>query len=367
MGERPSAVEDLVSGTGRIDPEFWRGRRVLLTGHTGFKGAWTALWLGRLGAEVHGFALAADSRPALWSMIGGGLLAEETIADIGDSAALDRTVAAARPQVVLHLAAQALVRRSYAAPLETVRVNALGTAALLDALRHAPDLLSVVVVTTDKVYANADTGRDFVEDDPLGGHDPYSASKAAAEIVTRSFAASFFEPRGVPVATARAGNVIGGGDWSADRLIPDVWRAIAADAPLKLRHPDATRPWQHVLEPVGGYLLYAQALAGDPHVPRALNFGPLPGARMTVAGVADAVSGGMGATRAWQQDDGRHPPEMKLLSLDPGLAARTLGWHPRLDDRTTVEWTARWYADYACGHDPLALCTQQMSDYEELP
>ena len=350
-----------------IDPAFWYGRRVFLTGHTGFKGAWTALWLKRLGAEVQGYALRPETEPALWPLVAEGVLARETIADINDGAALAGALDAARPEIVLHLAAQALVRRSYVEPLATIAANTLGTAALLDALRGREGLKAVVIVTTDKVYANADTGRDFVEDDPLGGHDPYSASKAAAELIARSYAASFFDKAAVSVATARAGNVVGGGDWSADRLIPDIWRAMQAESPLLLRHPDATRPWQHVLEPVRGYLMYAEALTRDPALPRALNFGPKPARPMTVAEVADAVSSAMGADRAWERDAGEHPPEMKLLSLDPGLAGRALGWRPRLADAEGVEWTARWYSDFAAGADARGLCEAQIARYEALP
>ena len=236
------------------DGGFWQGRRVFLTGHTGFKGAWAALWLADLGAEVHGFALPPHTEPSLWEQVGTGLLAGETLADLADRDALTEAVRRARPQIVLHMAAQALVTRSYADPVGTFATNVLGTAHLLDALRAADGLEAVVVVTTDKVYANDGSGRVFVEDDPLGGGDPYSASKSAAELLTRSFAASFFDPAGVPVATARAGNVLGGGDWSADRLAPNIWRAARSGVPLLLRSPQATRPWQHVLEPLAGYL-----------------------------------------------------------------------------------------------------------------
>lgn len=357
----------MVSADGRIDPGFWRDRRVFLTGHTGFKGAWLALWLSRLGAQVHGYALPPETAPALWPLLGDGVLVRETLADITDRAALAAAVESAQPDIVLHLAAQALVRRSYADPLATIASNTMGTACLLDVLRHMQGVAAVVIVTTDKVYANNDRGRDFVEDDPLGGHDPYSASKAAAELLTRSFAASYFDKAGVPVATARAGNVIGGGDWSADRLIPDIWRAMRADRPLLLRFPDATRPWQHVLEPLRGYLLHAQALARDPATPRAINFGPVPGTAMTVAQVADAMTAAMRVTRAWHRDAGDHPPEMKLLSLDPALAGLALGWHPRLDDAAGVAWTARWYSDFAAGADARALCEAQIDQYEAFP
>lgn len=359
-------MEDMVTPGGSIDPVFWQGRRVLLTGHTGFKGAWIALWLKRLGAEVHGYALAPETDPALWSLIGGDVVATQTIADITDRDGISRAMQAARPEIVLHLAAQALVRRSYADPLGTIASNTMGTACLLDALRESRSVKAVVVVTTDKVYANNDSGRDFVEDDPLGGHDPYSASKAAAELVTRSYATSYFDKAGVAIGTARAGNVIGGGDWSADRLIPDIWRAMKAERPLELRYPDATRPWQHVLEPIRGYLLYAQAMAESANVPRALNFGPVPGTPMTVATVADTIAAAMRVQRAWCRSSEAHPPEMKLLSLDPGLAMRTLGWQPRLDDVTGVAWTARWYSDFASGGNARSLCDAQIDQYEAL-
>lgn len=359
-------MEVLVSRRGLPDPSFWQNRRVLLTGHTGFKGAWSALWLRSLGAEVHGFALAPDTEPSLWSEAGQGVLAGETIGDLADLEALRRAIAAARPQIVIHMAAQALVRRSYADPVGTVRTNALGTVHLLDALRDSGELEAVLVVTTDKVYSNADAGRDFVEGDPLGGHDPYSASKAAAELLARSYAVSFFDPVAVPVATARAGNVIGGGDWSEDRLVPDIWRAARAGRALLLRAPEATRPWQHVLEPLAGYLSYVETLVRDPETPRALNFGPFPGRPVTVAEVAGAVGKALGLDRPWQRDEGQHPPEMKLLSLDPSLARDAIGWEPRLGDEETVAWTGRWYAAHAKGADALGLCLEQIRQYQAL-
>jgi CDP-glucose 4,6-dehydratase len=363
VGAGRGALEELVSRRGISDPGFWRNRRILLTGHTGFKGAWTALWLAELGAEVHGFALAPETEPSLWRQAGAGSLAGETIADLADRDAVASAVESARPQIVLHLAAQALVRRSYAEPLATIATNTMGTVHLLEALRGSEGLEAVLVVTTDKVYENEDTGRDFVEDDPLGGHDPYSASKAAAEILVRGYASSFFDPAGIPVATARAGNVIGGGDWSADRLVPDVWRAARSGEPLLLRHPDSTRPWQHVLEPLFGYFLHVEALVRDPAAPRALNFGPIPGESMTVAQVADAMSAALGVAQPWRRDPGRHAPEMKLLSLDPARARAALGWEPRLDSAATVDWTARWYAGHAGGADARTLCLDQIRAY----
>lgn len=346
---------------------FWKDRRVLLTGHTGFKGAWAAIWLKRLGARVTGFALPPDTDPSLWREAGQGLIEQEFIGDLADRGALEEAVQAARPSVVLHMAAQALVRTSYERPVETFATNVMGTVHLLEALRSAPALDAVLIVTTDKVYANNDQGRDFVEEDALGGHDPYSASKAAAEIVTASYAASFFGERGGRVATARAGNVIGGGDWSKDRLVPDVWRAARKGEAVALRHPQATRPWQHVLEPLAGYFLYIEALAGEAGPPPSLNFGPYPDQNATVSQVAEVMSEALGAGRLWRKDEGPTPREMQLLSLDPARAAATLGWRPRLRSIEAVQWSARWYAERDGGADPLALCHSQIDAYEALP
>jgi CDP-glucose 4,6-dehydratase len=348
------------------DVGFWRDRRVLLTGHTGFKGAWAALWLARLGARVTGLSLAPDTEPSLWASIGSGLIEAEILGDMRDLATVNDAVARARPSVVLHMAAQALVRRSYAEPVETFAVNLMGTVNLLEALRTAEALEAVLVVTTDKVYANSDQGRDFAEDDPIGGHDPYSSSKAAAEIATASYAASFFTRRGVALATARAGNVIGGGDWAPDRLVPDVWRAAARGEAVELRHPEATRPWQHVLEPLAGYFLYLEALARRQDVPKALNFGPPAGAAATVASVAEAMAQALGAPTAWRRDETPTPPEMKLLSLDPSRAMKSLGWRPRLSCDEAVQWSARWYAEHDSGAEPLRLCQAQLDAYESL-
>jgi CDP-glucose 4,6-dehydratase len=360
-------VEELVMMRPSPDPAYWANRRVLLTGHTGFKGAWASLWLKELGAEVHGFALPPDTEPSLWSQVGGGLLAGETLADLADRAALEDAVRRARPQIVLHMAAQALVTRSYADPVRTVQTNVLGTVHLLESVRGVEGLEAVAVITTDKVYANNGCGRVYVEDDPLGGHDPYSASKAAAELLTRSYAASYFDRAGVPVATARAGNVIGGGDWSEDRLAPNLWRAARAGVPLLLRSPSATRPWQHVLEPLSGYFAHVEALVRDPETPRALNFGPDPGEPVTVAQMADALGSALGVAEEWKLDERRHPPETYLLSVDPARARASLGWSQRLTTRQAVEWTARWYADHDKGVCARNLCLEQIKDYEALP
>ncbi|HEX5184297.1 MAG TPA: CDP-glucose 4,6-dehydratase [Allosphingosinicella sp.] len=349
------------------DPAFWRGRRVLLTGHSGFKGAWAALWLRRLGAEVHGFALAPDTEPSLWIEAGEGLLTAETRADLADAAAVRDAVAEARPEIVLHLAGQALIRRAAQAPLETVLTNTLGTANLLEALRACDSLRAAVIVTTDKVYDNDESGRAFAESDRLGGDEPYGASKAAAEILTRAWARSWFAPRGIGIATARAGNVIGGGNWSADRLVPDIWRAAVRGEPLVLRAPSATRPWQHVLEPLAGYFLYAEALAAGGDVPQALNFGPAEGAPVTVAEIARSMAEALGVERPWRVEPDPGLGEARLLALDSSLARARLGWRPRLAAPEAVAWTASWYAAHRGGADTRTLCLDQIDRYEALP
>jgi CDP-glucose 4,6-dehydratase len=350
----------------RISSGFWRGQRVLLTGHTGFKGAWTALWLTRLGAKVHGLSLAPDSNTNAYDILVDGAAISSRIGDIRNRETLRQAVAEARPEVVIHMAAQALVRRSYRAPAETFDTNIMGTVNLLDALRNADGLQAALVVTSDKVYENREDGHAMDESDPLGGDDPYSASKAAAEIVTAAMTRSFFEERGIPVATARSGNVIGGGDFSEDRLVPDLWRARQAGRPLVLRYPQATRPWQHVLDPVGGYLLYLEKLASGACGRRALNFGPDDAETMTVAAVAERMMGDLGIKDAWVLAEGKQPKEKQTLTLNAGLAADTIGWRPALNMEQSVQWTADWYRAFDRGSDMRAFTMAQIDDYEGL-
>ena len=346
-------------------PEFWSGRRVLLTGHTGFKGSWLAAWLARLGARVHGLSLAPETTPSLHALLGAAPALGETIGDIRDPATCAAAMAAASPEIVLHLAAQALVRRSYREPAATYATNAMGTLNLLEAARGRPGLRAILVATTDKVYRNDGARRAFREEDPLGGHDPYSASKAAAEIVVESHAASFLSRDGVRVATARAGNVIGGGDWSEDRIVPDLLRALDAGRPVELRYPGAVRPWQHVLEPLAGYLAHAQALAaGDDPVPAALNFGPDPGAFLTVRDLVERVSARFGGRPGWIAQPGDHPAEAAYLTLDSARAAATLGWRPRLGADAAIGWTADWHAALAAGARARDLVLADIERYE---
>ncbi len=344
---------------------FWRGRRVLLTGHTGFKGAWMNLWLETLGAEVTGYALAPADEPNLWNILG-ARAARSVIADIRDAQRVAEAVARADPEIVIHMAAQALVRESYRDPLGTYATNVMGTATLLQACRALRHLECVVVVTSDKVYENRGEGRSFAEGDRLGGHDPYSNSKACAELVTSSFRDSFFAD-GPPLATARAGNVIGGGDWSVDRLIPDCVRALQSGQPVNLRYPDAVRPWQHILEPLSGYLALAQALVTAPkRTPRAVNFGPDPASFCTVGEVVEAFGARFAGRPGWVRDPAPQAPEAQALTLSSALAAQVLGWRPRLDIRLSLSWTADWYSAYSAGENMREFSEAQIAQYREL-
>jgi len=348
---------------GLIDTAFWQNKRVLLTGHTGFKGAWMLLLLERLGADVMGIALAPETSPNLFDILRPGVKAKSVIADIRNPSAFS-DVAAWRPQIVIHMAAQPLVRRSYAEPVETFGTNVMGTVNLLDMVRQLEGIEAVLVITTDKVYRNDDAGRAFVEDDPLGGHDPYSASKAAAEMAVFTYAHSYFAARNVPVATARAGNVIGGGDWSADRIIPDIWRSHRDEEAVVLRMPKAVRPWQHVIEPIAGYLVYCQALVrGDDDLPRALNFGPPASDNLTVAEVTERMLGGLNSKRSWVLAEGPAPREMKLLSLNPAAAVRALGWKTRMTAGEAIDLTSRWYRQFDDGADMIQVTKQQIDEY----
>ncbi|HTB30277.1 MAG TPA: CDP-glucose 4,6-dehydratase [Steroidobacteraceae bacterium] len=345
-----------------VSHEFWRGRRVLITGHTGFKGGWLWLWLRAMGAHVTGYALAPPSSPNLWEIVGNG--GTSIIGDVRDADRVREAARRADPQVVFHLAAQALVRESYRDPLGTYGTNVLGTGSVLQACRELSSLDCIVVVTSDKVYENDGAGRPFREEDRLGGHDPYSNSKACTELLAGSFRDSFFRA-GPPIATARAGNVIGGGDWSADRLIPDCVRALAAGTPVVLRYPAAVRPWQHVLEPLSGYLELAQALVRAPAgVPRAVNFGPDAASFRAVHEVVDGFSARFGGNPGWKQDPSDNPPEAPALTLSSALAERSLGWRPRLEIGEALAWTADWYRAFAAEENMVSFSQTQIARYE---
>lgn len=344
--------------------DFWRGKRVLITGHTGFKGSWLAFWLNRLGADVSGFALLPDTTPSLFEQLGLPEVMDHEVGDIRDAAEVRARVATVRPDVVLHLAAQSLVRRSYQVPIETWDVNVRGTVHVLDALRGVTWPCAAVMITTDKVYKNREWTHAYRETDRLGGHDPYSASKAASELAVSSYRNAFLERSSVRLASARAGNVIGGGDWAEDRIVPDIVRALARDEPVRVRNPIAVRPWQHVLEPLSGYLTLAERLyqSDEAVLQSAFNFGPEPGDTRTVAELVDASLGQWPGRRIDEvQTDAPH--EAGLLSLTIDKAAGVLGWQPRWRFDQTVAATIHWYRSVSDGASPLDVTASQIDAY----
>jgi CDP-glucose 4,6-dehydratase len=340
---------------------FWRGRRVLLTGHTGFKGGWAALWLARLGAKTTGFALEPDTEPSLFDLASVERDVASHIGDLRAPEAVRAAVRAADPEIVLHFAAQPLVRRAIAQPLETLAVNAMGTAHLLEALRDSANVERIVVVTSDKVYDNRDRGEAFREDAPLGGKDPYSASKAATEMIARAFALSYFTPRGVALVTARGGNVIGGGDYAEDRVVPDIVRAWSSGRRPILRMPEATRPWQHALDCLAGYFLYAEM--ADRDVSRTLNFGPDPANPVTVAALTRVMLESLGAPPDFDVEHAGESAEMRSLAVDPRRAQSELGWRNRLASAAAIGWTADWHRRVRLGEPARAVTLAQIDAY----
>lgn len=348
-----------------MTPSFWRGRRVLLTGHTGFKGAWLALWLEALGADVSALALAPEA-DALWPRFDPPPVKDDAIVDIRNADAVAARVRASAPEIVLHLAAQTIVRRGYRDPAATFATNIQGTINLLEALRAAEGLRAIVVVTSDKVYAGPPGPDGFGEDDRLGGIDPYSASKAACELVVAALREAVFRPRGVAVATVRAGNIIGGGDMAEDRIVPDLVRAVNTAGALRLRAPEALRPWQHVLDALSGYLLLAELMVKRPaDAPAALNFGPDADSRRCVRELVDA------ACAAWDvelkiETGAAMPVEPKPLWLNSTRARHALGWRPRLPFDQAIGWTVDWWRALSSGQPARAICARQIAAYGEL-
>ena len=344
-----------------IDPDFWRRRRVLVTGHTGFKGAWLSLWLQSLGAQVTGLAPGVPTSPSLFELAAVGAQMRQDAVDVRDGAAVRTALEDARPEVVLHLAAQPMVRRSLLDPAMTYEVNVMGTVNVLEAVRQAAhDVLAVVVVTSDKCYENPAGGsRRFVEGDALGGADPYSSSKACAELVTGAYRRSFFSGEHAPrLASARAGNVIGGGDWGEDRLIPDAVRAVETGAPLLVRNPHAVRPWQHVLSPLSGYLQLAQALArgetptaGDRQAQGTWNFGPAEADARPVSWIVQRLTELWNGELEWRLDDAGNPPEADHLALDSSAAELLLDWRPAWPLAQALELVVEWHEAHRRGED----------------
>lgn len=347
--------------------EFWYGKRVVLTGHTGFKGSWLAVWLQQLGAEVTGISLAPDSQPSLSSLIDIERICANHILDIRDLPAIKQCIKAADPDIVFHLAAQPLVRLSYREPIDTFSTNVMGSVNVLEAMRDCPSLKAAVMVTTDKVYQNNEWEYPYRETDMLGGHDPYSASKAASEIVIASYRASFLSQQGVAVATVRAGNVIGGGDWSLDRLLPDAIRAWQANQTLHIRRPQAIRPWQHVLEPLVGYLTLAEQLYVEPGKAGSYNLGPAPHEAATVKDVIDFAKTMYDEGKVEYGDGQEGPHEAGWLALETSKSRLALSYRPRWNLQVSVTRTISWYQQLHGGASARELCLEDIQAFTAAP
>jgi CDP-glucose 4,6-dehydratase len=351
-------VEDVA-----VEPGFWEGKRVLVTGHTGFKGSWLSVWLDHMGADVTGYSISVPTDPSLFELARVQNEVRSLTGDVRDRAALAHAFEESRPEVVIHMAAQSLVRRSYRDPAETYETNVLGTVNLLEIVRTRSDVRVVVNVTTDKVYEHGDAERSFREDEPKGGHDPYSNSKACSELVTSAYRDSFFGAGSTAVASARAGNVIGGGDWGEDRLIPDLMRGMLAGTATPIRNPEAVRPWQHVLNPLSGYLMLAERMWGSHDYAEAWNFGPPDRDALTVRAVIARLSELSGEEILWEQDPGDHPHEAHVLRLDSSKAGERLGWAPGWDLDEALTSIADWYRGYRDGADPRELVVHQIKAF----
>jgi CDP-glucose 4,6-dehydratase len=355
-----------VEGMG-VNPDFWRGKRIFLTGHTGFKGGWLSLWLQAMGAEVHGYALQPPTSPAMFDVAAVGRdMADSTIADIRDADSLRTAMQSARPEIVFHLAAQPLVRYSYDQPAETYAVNVMGTVNLFEAIRTTPGVRAVVNVTSDKCYENREWVWGYRENEAMGGFDPYSSSKGCAELVTSAYRRSFLEAEGVALASARAGNVIGGGDWAVDRLIPDFLRAMDAGETLTIRSPLATRPWQHVLEPLSGYLMLAERLYTDGmEFAEAWNFGPSGEDVRPVQWIVERLAEKRKDV-SWKCTDASRPHEAHYLKLDSSKAHGRLNWHPRWQLHTALDKTLEWHEAWRRSDDMRSVALAQINDYRQL-
>jgi CDP-glucose 4,6-dehydratase len=352
-----------------INTSFWKGKKVFITGHTGFKGSWLSMWLNMLGAKVSGYALTPPTNPSLFELCSISELIDSNIGDIRDIVLLHNIINRIQPEIIFHLAAQPLVRDSYKIPVETYAINVMGTVNLLEAVRQCPSVRAVVNVTTDKCYENKEWDWGYRENEPLGGYDPYSNSKACSELVTSAYRNSYFNPQnyqehGVGIATARAGNVIGGGDWAADRLIPDIIKAVMNDETVKIRSPYAIRPWQHVLEPLSGYLLLAQKLSENgPEYSGGWNFGPNDSDAKKVQWIVQKICSIWGASASYEIDKGNHPHEATFLKLDCSKAKNRLAWLPRWDLEQAINKIIEWNRAYYRQEDLRKISLQQIEEY----
>jgi CDP-glucose 4,6-dehydratase len=358
-----------VNGKAMVDNNFWKNRKVFLTGHTGFKGSWLCLWLHSLGAAVSGYALKPPTDPSLYELCKIEQCVHSTIADVRDGRVLTQAMQDADPEIVIHMAAQPLVRESYKSPQDTYSINIMGTVNLLEAVRSCKNVRAVINVTTDKCYESREWIWGYRENDALGGFDPYSSSKACSELVTAAYRSSYFHLKayseyGVAIASARAGNVIGGGDWAADRLIPDCIRALLRGEQIVVRNPEAIRPWQHVLEPLSGYILLAQKLIqGGASYAEAWNFGPAENDARTVEWIVKKLCEAWGAEQGYRIDRGGHPHESLTLKLDCSKARSLLGWHPRWSVDQAIDSIAAWTRAYRERKDLTSICLSQIETY----
>ncbi len=362
MAQWQSALENLV-----IEQSFWQDRRVFLTGHTGFKGTWLSIWLKHLGAKVTGYALKAPTEPAFFEDCKVDTALQQSI--VGDIRHLETLTAAmqqAKPEIVIHMAAQSLVRESYTDPVSTYATNVMGTVNVLEAVRNTPSVKAILNITTDKCYENNEWPWGYRENDAIGGHDPYSNSKGCAELVSSAYRNSFFKAAGIGLATARAGNVIGGGDWANDRIVPDAIRAFVGEQPLMVRNPMATRPWQHVLEPLCGYIMLCQQLVNAPEqFAQGWNFGPGEQCVQPVSKLADIMVENWGGEAGWRLHDGAHPHEAQSLKLDCSKAQLKLKWHPVWALERTINETVQWYQAWNTGEDMYTFSLQQIKTYQQ--
>jgi CDP-glucose 4,6-dehydratase len=359
-------MEEMVMNMSSVRPDFWKDKRVLVTGHTGFKGSWLSLWLQSLGAELHGLALPPPTEPALFEEARVADEMHSMIGDIRDFPTVLSAMAQCKPDIVIHMAAQPLVRHSYEAPVETYATNVMGTLHVLEASRQIDSVKAIVNVTTDKCYENKEWVWGYREDDPMGGYDPYSSSKGCSELVTSAYRRSFFNPNGVALASARSGNVIGGGDWATDRLVPDVLRAFEQSRPVVVRNPRATRPWQHVLEPLSGYLLLAERLFNEGQsFAEGWNFGPEDKDVLSVQWIVENMVENWGTKVNWELDGAPHPHEAHCLKLDISKAKDRLGWYPCWDLATALKKITLWHENWLNQQDSRTNCLDQIAQYQE--
>ncbi len=352
----------------RINPDFWRGKRVLITGHTGFKGSWLSLWLQSVGAKLRGIAMAPPTAPALFEVARVAVDMEHRITDIRNFDAVRSQMDEFQPEIVIHMAAQPLVRFSYSEPVETYATNVMGTVHVLEAARHVGSVKVIVNITTDKCYENREWVWGYREDEPMGGHDPYSSSKGCAELVSTAYRKSFLQNAGIAMATARAGNVIGGGDWALDRLVPDILRALEKCEPVLIRNPHATRPWQHVLEPLSGYLQLAERLYLHGQLDaEGWNFGPRDEDARPVQWIVEHLCEHWGNGASWTLQPGDHPHEASFLKLDISKARQRLHWTPRWSLEVALKHITEWHQAWIEGQDMRIVCLNQINQFESMP